>query len=471
MTAGPARTQADHRPAIQEEFHPDGLPMPQRFWAALAVAVSVMMAVLDGAIANVALPTLSQELQVAPSTSIWVVNAYQLAITVTLLPLAALSEIVGYRRVYVVGVAVFVLGSAACALSGSMTALTLSRVVQGLGASGIMSTNAALIRFTYPRAMLGRGIGVNALVVATSSALGPTIAGGILLVASWPWLFAVNVPIGLAALFLGWRSLPLSPLAKRRFDWVSALLCAATFGTLITGLDSISYGGSLTETVAQFAVTLLAGGWLLSRQVSASAPLLPVDLMRIPIFALSVGTSVCSFLAQMLAYASLPFLLQNGVGLSAVQTGLMMTPWPLATAVVAPISGRLADRYSPGLLGGAGLALFALGLLSLAFLPSAPAAWDIGWRMALAGAGFGLFQSPNNRAMLGSAPRERSGGAGGMLATARLLGQTVGAALVALVLARFGAVGPTTALLLGAGAAALAAVVSMLRLLPSTAHR
>jgi DHA2 family multidrug resistance protein-like MFS transporter len=166
----------------------------------------------------------------------------------------------------------------------------------------------------------------------------------------------------------------------------------------------------------------------------------------------------------MLALVSLPFLLQRAFGFTPVETGLLITPWPLAVAVVAPISGWLADRYPAGLLGVIGLLLFAAGLLSLGFVPAHPQAADIVWRMALAGAGFGLFQSPNNRAMITSAPRERSGGASGMLGTARLLGQTMGAALMALIFGRSGEHGETVSLFVATGFALAAAGVSARRM-------
>jgi DHA2 family multidrug resistance protein-like MFS transporter len=181
-------------------------------------------------------------------------------------------------------------------------------------------------------------------------------------------------------------------------------------------------------------------------------------------FSLSIGTSICSFTAQMLALVSLPFFLQGALGFSAVETGLLITPWPLAIAVAAPIAGRLADKYPGGLLGAVGLVVFAGGLLSLALIPAHAGMGDIVWRMALAGAGFGLFQSPNNRAMITSAPRERSGGASGMLGTARLLGQTSGAALVALIFARSAEHGEPVSLYVAVGFALLAAGVSSLRL-------
>jgi DHA2 family multidrug resistance protein-like MFS transporter len=444
--------------------HPDGLPIPARYWAIATIALGITMAVIDSAIANVALPTIAGDLHTDPAFSIWIVNGYQLAIMISLLPLSSFGDIVGYRRVYLGGLALFTVASLACAFSHTLLELSLSRVIQGFGAAGIMSVNIALVRFVYPQRLLGRGIGINAMVVAVAAALGPTIAAGILSLAAWPWLFAINVPLGIAALVIGMRYLPRIPRAVHGFDIPSAILSALTFGALIGGIDALGHGEGfplfLLEMIAAAAVATV----LIRRQLTSPVPLLPVDLLRIPIFALSVGTSICSFAAQMLALVSLPFLLQLDLHYSAVQTGLLLTPWPIGTGIAAPIAGGLADRYSAGALGGIGLVAFAMGLLSLAFLPAHPHAVDIVWRMALAGAGFGLFQSPNNRAMLGSAPRTRSGGASGMLGTARLLGQTTGAAIVALLFARVPHDATTVALLMATGFALMAAFVSLLRL-------
>lgn len=443
----------------------DGLPVPQRYAAILVIALGITIAVLDGTIANVALPTIARDLNTSPATSIWVINAYQLAITISLLSMASLGDIIGYRRVYQAGLLVFSVTSLFCALSDSLLTLTFARVLQGFGAAALMSVNTALIRIIYPRAQLGRGIGINSVIVAVSAAAGPTIASAVLAVASWQWLFAINVPIGLLAWGLGMKYLPANSTKSNgnRFDFTSSLMNALTFGLLIIAISGFAQGESPTVIAAEIVALLIIGFFFIRRQLKQPFPLLPVDLLRIPIFALSIGTSICSFAAQTLAMVALPFFLQSVLGRDEVATGLLLTPWPLATVVVAPIAGRLVERYHAGLLGGIGLAVFASGLFLLAVLPANPTDLDIIWRMVLCGAGFGLFQSPNNHTIISAAPQHRSGGASGMLGTARLLGQTSGAALVSLMFNLFSNNGTHASLILAGAFATLAAIVSLSR--------
>jgi DHA2 family multidrug resistance protein-like MFS transporter len=445
-----------------------GLPTPQRYWAMLVIALSLTLAVLDSAIANVALPTIARNLNASAASSIWVVNAYQLAITISLLPLASLGDRIGYRRIYLSGLILFTVASFGCALSTSLPTLALARVVQGFGAAGIMSVNTALVRMIYPPAQLGRGVAINAMVVAVSSAVGPTVASGVLAIATWPWLFAINVPIGIAAIVGGFKALPMNRGHESPYDYLSAVLNAFVFGLLIFAVDGLGHGEKIGYVTLEALGALVIGYFFVRRQLTRPAPLLPIDLLRIPVFALSVGTSVCSFCAQMLAFVSLPFMLQETLGMSQVQTGLLMTPWPAIIIIAAPISGVLSDKISAGWLGGVGLAALTAGLLLLATLGPHPDALQISWRMALCGAGFGIFQSPNNRTMLSSAPRERSGGASGMLGTARLTGQTLGAALVALIFGVAPQNGTVIVLYVAAGFSALASVVSTMRVMQKT---
>ena len=440
----------------------DGLPVPRRYFAAVAIWLAISMSVLDSAIANIALPTIAGELHAAPPVAVWVINAYQLAITILLLPLAAMGDRIGHAKVYLPALGLFIAGSLACALARSLPALIAARMFQGIGAAGIMSMNAALVRATYPSAMLGRGMGYNALVLSVSAAIGPTLASLILSIASWPWLFAINVPVGLASLAVGWRCLPQTGGHGRQPDYLSALMSASMLGLVIFGAETFARALSLPGLLLLVA-GIIIGALLVRREWRKPAPLLPLDLLRIPIFSLSIVTSVTSFAAQMLAFVTMPFLLQSVLGRSVVESGLLMTPWPLAIGCVAPFSGRLADRYSAGILGGIGLALFAAGLFSLATMGLHPSTLAIVWRMALCGVGFGLFQSPNNRAMVTAAPRERSGAAGGMLATARLLGQTTGAVAVASGFHWLGLGSSHILLAIAGGAAALAAGISLLR--------
>jgi DHA2 family multidrug resistance protein-like MFS transporter len=334
---------------------------------------------------------------------------------------------------------------------------------------GVMSVNIALMRLIYPHRYISRGMGVNALTVAVSSVAGPAITAGILSVATWHWLFAINAPIGIVVLLLGLRYLPAGPVRDHlhRFDGRSAVLNALTFGLLIIALSGFAQRQEILLTLAELTGALLIGTFFVRRQLYQPRPLLPEDLLRIPIFALSIGTSFCSFSAQMLAFVSLPFFLQDVLGKSEVATGLLLTPWMLATMVLAPIAGYLSEKFNTGMLSSVGIGLFSAGMLSLALLPSQPSDLNIiwrmangEWRMALCGIGFGLFQPPNNHAMISSTPLHRSGIGGGIAGTARLFGQAAGAALVALMFNLFDHRGTHASLYLGALLAALAMVVS-----------
>jgi DHA2 family multidrug resistance protein-like MFS transporter len=443
--------------------HEDGLPVPRRYWSAAGIWLALAMAVLDGAIANVALPVIARELGASPAASVWVINAYQLTITILLLPLAALGDRVGYKCIYIPGLALFTIGSVGCALGGTLDLLIVARVFQGIGAACIMSMNAALVRATYPARMLGRGIGYNAMVLSMSAAIGPTLAAIILSVASWQWLFLINLPIGIAALVVGRKALPDPHGHGKPFDWPSALLSAAMMGLIVFGAETFARESSPLG-IDMIAAGIAAGVALVWREWSKPSPLMPLDLLRIPIFSLSILTSVVSFGAQMLAYVAIPFLFQSVLGRTVFATGLLMTPWPLAVGISAPIAGRLADRINAGLLGGIGLAIFALGLFFLSRLGAHPSDFDITWRMAVCGLGFGFYQSPNNRTIVSSAPKPRSGAAGGMLATARLLGQTTGAVAVGVAFHLVGVQVTPTLLYISSIAALVAAGISLLRM-------
>jgi DHA2 family multidrug resistance protein-like MFS transporter len=444
----------------------DGLPAGRRGLAMAAVLAAVAMASMDVAIANTALPVMAADLHTSAAGSVWIVAAYQMAMTAALLPCASLGDVAGHRRVYLVGLALFTLASLGCALSPNLLALAVARAAQGLGAAAIMSVNTALVRFIYPAKLLGRGVGAVAFVVGVGFTVGPTVASGVLAIASWPWLFAANLPFGLAALVLGWRNLPVTVRGTHSFDPLAAILAALCFGLLIFAMGEGSHDAPHWRTGGEAVVAVICGFLLARRQAGHPAPMLPLDLFQRPVFALSSVTAVCSFTTQGIAFVSLPFLFETVLARSPVETGFLITPWPAVVAVMAPIAARLAERWPTGLLGGIGLALLSVGMLLLAGLVGAgsQSVTDIVWRMALCGLGFGLFQSPNLKALMTSAPPDRAGGASGTIAASRLLGQSSGAALAALCFTLAGSHGAIWALFVGAVFAAAAALASLLRL-------
>ena len=441
----------------------DGLHGAARYRAVLAVSLSILLSVLDYAVANVALPTIAHSIHTSASNSIWVVNAYQLASVISLLPLAALGDRLGQARICRFGLALFVFASVLCAASRTLPELASARALQGFGGACIMSVNAALLRYIYPASRLGRGIAFNGAVLGLAVGLGPTVAAAVLSVASWQWLFLINLPLGGAALAASF-SLPRILPKGGRFDWLSAILLMLAFGALIVGGDSFAHRTAVLVSLGFLAIGGCSLAALISRQGGRNDPMLPVDLLALPPFRMAFLTGLLSFVASNFFLISMPFNLEGILHRSAVTTGLLMTPWPVGTVVMAPLVGRLADRIPAGVLTSAGLCVTASGFLALRLLPAAPTDFDIAWRIGLAGIGFGLCQAPNNRAMLVSAPLGRTGGASGMISVARLLGQTLGAMLVAMVLGLAPRGGTLVCLSLATGTALAAAGLSATRL-------
>ena len=397
------------------------------------------MSVLDGQIANTALPTIARDLGSSPVESIWVVNAFQLAVTATLLSFAALGELRGPGGVYRAGVIMFVAGSLCCALARSLPLLIAARAFQGIGASAILSISPAILREVFPRRQLGRALGLNALVVATSAAAGPTIGGFILAVLPWPWLFAINVPFGLANIALN-RALP--PDHARKPGWLdlpSVVTSALGFALVIWGLDGFARHEPGWSIALRIAAGLASAAFFVRRQFALPRPMIALDLFRIPPFSMAAATSFASFTSQGIAFVALPFFFQEALGHTPLESGFAADVVAARGRVVAPFAGRLSDRFPVGILATAGLAVFTVGLALYAMLPPNPPARADRVARVVCGLGYGFFQSPNNRELIGSAPRSKSGSAAGLLATFRLGGQTLGASLVAIVFGAFGA--------------------------------
>ncbi|HEV7274852.1 MAG TPA: MFS transporter [Devosiaceae bacterium] len=441
----------------------DSLPPLRRYLALLAVVIAIWAVMVDAMAISVALPILARDFGTGAAEVTWVVAVSQLVTVSLLLVFSRVGEIVGYRRVHQLGLLVFVAATLGCALAPNLPLLVAARGLQAAGAASVLALNFAMVRHIFPADRLGWAIGLVATAVAVASCLGPSLAGIILAVADWRWIFAMTVPLGLTSLLLGGLVLPPTTGSPQRLDGPSAVLSAGTFGGLLLALTGAGHGWPPAAIAGLAVLGLAAGTALVLRLWQAPAPLLPLDLFRLPVFALAITASVSAFAAQMLAYVTLPFLFLGVLGLTAWETGLAFSLWPLALAFAAPLAGRFADRLPPAPMACAGMLVMAAGLLLLALLPPTAGLPDIGWRMALCGIGLGLFQTPNNRSMLNAAPRHRSGAASGMIATARHLGQALAIALATFALAASPVAGPVFALTLATGFALLAATITILR--------
>jgi DHA2 family multidrug resistance protein-like MFS transporter len=429
--------------------------------ATLAVLAAMAMVVLDAGLINVALPTVAGAFGVAPATAILAVGAYQLAIVIGLLPAAHLAERLGYRRLFVVGLATFTGASALCAAAPDFPLLVTARFLQGLGGSAILALGIALLRATLGRERLGSAIGWNALNVALCAAAGPTVGGLILSVADWHWLFLVNLPIGGLAMIAA-RSLPHVVATREDSDWRAILAFVLGAALMFLAFAASATAPWLAGGLA--CVSVMSIAWLVRRDRHKATPLIPVDLLAERPFRLAVAASVCCFVGQSAGQLAIPFYLQLELSQSALSTGLILALWPASVAVTSPWANRLVVRFGSGALCIAGGSILGLGLLGASFLPARGSLTPLAASAMLCGVGFGLFQVPNNRNLFLAVPAERSAAAGGMQGTARLTGQATGAMLLSLVFASSpGLASPRLALGLAAAFALAAALISAFR--------
>jgi len=390
--------------------------------------LGIGVCVLDAGMVNVALPDIARALSVTPADAIWIVNAFGLVIAITLLPFASFAERIGFKRVFALGLFLFIFGGVVSALSAGFGALLVGRVVQGLGASAIMCMSGALTRHIYPSALLSRGIALNAMLVSVASVIGPTIGSLLLTLADWRWIFVAVAPLVLFA-WISTRSLPDIARISLGFDYLSAFLSAIAIALLILGLNYL--GAHTFYALLLFAAGVILATLLVRWSAAQTSPLVPIDLLKIGAIRAAAAASGATFAMQTATFVALPFYLQITFGRDPLAVGFLLAGWPIGAAIMALVAARLTERYPVAILCALGAVAMTAGPLILMLLP--PTVND-GWlllAMVISGIGFGFFQTPNNRALLGSAPRERAGAVGALQAVMRVFGQTVGAAIVA----------------------------------------
>jgi len=437
----------------------------RKILAISTLIIGSALATLDISAVNIALPTISQHLNITAEQSIWITSSYQLAMVAMLLPLSALGDRIGHKNIYLIGLLLFVFASLLSGLSNSILTLALARFVQGVGAAGILSVSTALFRMIFSAEQMGRAQGLNAFTVAVFFSIGPVLTSLILLIADWHWLFLINIPFGMLAASMAYFCLPYNDaMTINSFNYTNALLLIIMLMSGVYGITEFSHATSGLKFLNYIVISLLCLVILIWRERLDLNPLFPVDLLRIPYFCISVITSIFSYIAQGIAFIAIPFLLHEYLGRTVIEIGLLFTPWPVMNAMIAPLAGYFADKVSVSLLCCVGLIILALGLGEIAQLESDATNWNVGWKLAICGFGFGLFQSPNLKALSLSAPLSRMGSASGMIPTARLLGLALGSALIATCLGFDPRHGVTIGLWFGVVFAVLGAVMSALRL-------
>lgn len=421
-----------------------------KYVAITSIIILLVMTVLDVSLVNVALPVISNEFQVSESQTVWLVTIYQLIIVMLLLPLASIGDQYSYKRNFIIGLVIFTIGSGLCAASQSFSMLLISRGIQAIGGAGVMSVNVALTRVIYPRNILGRGLALNAMFISIATAAGPSLAGWIMSITTWHWLFIINIPFGIIAFIIGIRTLPKNPNPPKdpHFDWTGGMLNILFFGLLFYSLGNIVQKGDTAICVVMLVISLFIGFAYIRKEMHSRHPMFPIDLFKIRLYSTSILTSTSSFIAQNLAIIALPFLFLSVLKFSELNTGLAMTPWPLATMIISPFAARWIEKHNAAFTAAFGMLVFMTGLLLLVFVPVNTNIWDIVWRMAICGIGFGFFQTPNNIVMVMATPVERTGAAGGMQSTARLTGQTMGSTIVSIVFGVIATVGTSVNLCL-----------------------
>lgn len=424
------------------------------------MTLGITITVFDSSMSNVALPAISAALDIPASQSIWVVLAYSLTVVGCLLPLSAIAERVGFRKLFGIGMAVFLVSSVSAALSSTMTQLVLSRVGQGLGSAMLMCLFGGILRNTYPLSKLAAGISLNAFVVGITAVAGPTLGALLLQWFSWQAIFLVNIPLGLIA-YLGLRHLPDIPRRAGPFDWTACALSAALFALALYGLETL--GRDAVQAALCLLVAVVIAWVLLRRSWCQPAPVVPVDLLRIRSIGYAVAASALFFAAQMAAFVSLPFYFKMIYGASYAQVGLYLGAWAIGGALMAPLSAYMSARFPVAMLCVLGSIAMIIGLIGLLVLPEDSGQVSLSVFMFMAGVGFGFFQTPNNRAMLGGIPRHRSGAAGGMQATTRVFGQGVGTAFVGVAFQLGSTHGPMAGVIVAIVCATLALAVNVLR--------
>jgi len=411
---------------------PPEVDFSKKWYVLSAVGMGVFLATIDGSIVNISLPTLVSSFQTDFALVQWVVLSYLLTVTTLMLGIGRMADIYGKKPIYTAGFIVFTIGSVLCGLSPTIYTLIGFRILQGIGAAMIMALGMAIVTEAFPRSERGRALGITGTIVSVGIAVGPTLGGLIVKNLSWHWIFFVNLPIGILGTWMVTRYVPsFKPVGGQRFDYWGALTLCISLLSLLVALtlgQRVGFGdGTVLLLVGMFVLFLAT---FLFIELRVEQPMIDLRLFRNGLFSVSLATGFIIFICLSGTLILMPFYIQNVLGYDPQQTGLLMATVPVALGIIAPISGNLSDRFGSRPITVAGLIMLTIGFLAVSSLDAETTTLGYVLRFLPVGLGVGMFQSPNNSAIMGAAPRNRLGIASGMLAVTRTLGQTTGIAVL-----------------------------------------
>jgi EmrB/QacA subfamily drug resistance transporter len=400
-----------------------------------AVGMGIFLATIDGSIVNVALRTLENTFSTDFPTVQWVVLAYLLTLTTLMLTIGRLADMLGKKSIYAVGFIIFTLGSVLCGTATSIYWLIGFRVFQAIGAAMIMALGMAIITESFPGKERGRALGISGAIVSIGIVVGPTLGGLLISSLSWRWIFYVNLPIGILGTLMVIRFVPnIKPAGGQHFDYLGAITLFISLFSLLIALTNLQQIGESTSQVTRVILLFISFFTFLILfifiELHSKEPMIDLHLFKNRLFSTGLITGFFTFICIAGTVILIPFYLQIVLGYDTLKVGLLLAVVPISLGIFAPLSGSLSDRYGTRPITVSGLIVLLLGYYAMSTLNASTNEAGFILRFLPIGIGMGIFQSPNNSAIMGSAPQERLGIASGMLAITRSLGQTTGVAIL-----------------------------------------
>ena len=404
----------------------------RKWYVMAAVAMGIFLATIDSSIVNIALPTLVRELNTDFATIQWVVLVYLLTLATLILSFGRLGDMVGKKPVYATGFVVFTLGSILCGLSATVSWLIFFRVVQAIGATMVLALGMAIVTEAFPPRERGMALGISGSIVSVGIVLGPTLGGLIIDAWSWNWIFFVNIPVGIIGILMVLQFIPdIKPAGEQRFDLLGAL---ALFISVLSFLLALTFGQGIGFVTIRILALFATGALFLILfvliELRVEQPMIDLRLFNNKFFTTSLITGFLTFIAISGTIILIPFYLENVLGYNTRQIGLLLAAVPIAMGIVAPIAGSLSDRFGTRPIAVIGLSILLVGYYGLSKLHIQTSTFEYLLRFLPIGLGMGVFSSPNNSTIMGTAPRERLGIVSGILAVNRTLGQMTGIAVL-----------------------------------------